>query len=986
MAAIAAVLPDRGQHDVSGQNIARLHRCARFLIRPAIKEVAFLLWRQHGQFRDLVAGSDAQHIANISAFKRDDKMARMSDHRDLCLVRIPAGQAGALLRSGLCIGCILCHGPRTELVCGGRFFIGAEAALQPVTAGVLLVLIGMTQSGRFVGTVAVAAFAGVNGIAAAGAGSRNHGRHTVMGMAFLGDDGDRFCFGVAAITVVGQNAFVRFCGLRCDLCTAEHMGFHIDFGCAAISAPVPMLVIIIVLFSQCGGAVSAHRAVMRLPLVAFHADAVAAAIAAAHVRTADHAQLAAVAERLALLADAAGRTGLGAVPAEGSTVRAQRCTVAAVMAVVTHSIVVPGTLRTGPTVGAEVLHAVLAPGAVRAHDRAVCTVLLAVRANVLAVFAGAAALTVLAAVLAFPALGAELAAYAVPADIAVGAHVCAVPADLSAFLADHRAVTARSAVMAELIHALVTAAAVRAEILRAIRTGQTLRAEVDALIADRHALGAKGDAVLARAARFAVSAIAAEAVGAVVDVGADPIHAVAAQLTVAAPFACTVQTRIAALLADQGALGAHAAVAAVVFDTIIAKVAVRAGALRAAFAGQAPRAEISAIIADRHALGAKGDAVLARAARFAVSAIAAEAVGAVVDVGADPIHAVAAQLTVAAPFACTVQTRIAALLADQGALGAHAAVAAVVFGTIIAKVAVRAGALRAVFAGQAPRAEISAIIADRHALGAKGNTVLARAARFAVSAIAAEAVGAVVDVGADPIHAVAAQLTVAAPFACTVQTRIAALLADQGALGAHAAAGTVSVGAVGADPTVRADIIPAFSAMFTAFRADLRTIRAAFVADADGHAVAAVVAVAAPAIASRAVLAAVTITAHFLAAFLTLLAAGQTDIAAAGAGLSAVADELRAVFAHAAALTGRACAGGAHTALRAELVPAVAAVLGAVRTDIRALGAAIAFEAGDLTVTADVAVAAPAVAVRAVLAASAFFAERIPADATALGT
>ena len=174
--------------------------------------------------------------------------------------------------------------------------------------------------------------------------------------------------------------------------------------------------------------------------------------------------------------------------------------------------------------------------------------------------------------------------------------------------------------------------------------------------------------------------------------------------------------------------------------------------------------------------------------------------------------------------------------------------------------------------------------------------------------------------------------------------------------------------------------------MFTAFRADLRTIRAAFVADADGHAVAAVVAVVAPAIASRAVLAAVTITAHFLAAFLTLLAAGQTDIAAAGAGLSAVADELRTVFAHAAALTGRARAGGAHTALRAELVPAVAAVLGAVRTDIRALGAAIAFEAGDLTVTADVAVAAPAVAVRTVLAASAFFAERIPADATALGT
>ena len=872
MAAIAAVLPDRGQHDVSGQNIACLHRRTRFLIRPAIKEVAFLLWRQHRQFRDLVAGSDAQHIANISAFKRDDKMARMSDHRDLCLVRIPADQAGVLLRSGLCIGCILCHGPRTELVCGGRFFIGAEAALQPVTAGVLLVLIGMTQSGRFVGTVAVAAFAGVNGIAAAGAGSRNHGRHTVMGMAFLGDDGDRFCFGVAAITVVGQNAFVRFCGLRCDLCTAEHMGFHINFGCAAISAPVPMLVIIIVLFSQCGGAVSARRAVMRLPLVAFHADAVAAAIAAAHVRAADHAQLAAVAERLALLADAAGRTGLGAVPAEGSTVRAQRCTVAAVMAVVTHSVVVPGTLRTGPAVGAEVLHAVLAPGAVRAHDRTVCTVLLAVRADVLAVFAGAAALTVLAAVLAFPALGAELAAYAVPADIAVGAHVCAVPADLSAFLADHRAVTARSAVMAELIHALVTAAAVRAEILRAIRTGQTLRAEVDALIADRHALGAKGNTVLARAARFAVSAIAAEAVGAMVDVGADPIHAVAAQLTVAAPFACTVQTRIAAFLADQGALGAHAAVAAVVFDTIIAKVAVRAGALRAAFAGQAPRAKISAIIA------------------------------------------------------------------------------------------------------------------DRHALGAKGNTVLARAARFAVSAIAAEAVGAMVDVGADPIHAVAAHLTVAAPFARAVQTRIAALLADQGTLGAHAAAGTVSVGAVGADPTVRADIIPAFSAMFTAFRADLRTIRAAFVADADGHAVAAVVAVVAPAIASRTVLAAVTITAHFLAAFLTLLAAGQTDIAAAGAGLSAVADELRTVFAHAAALTGRARAGGAHTAPRAELVPAVAAVLGAVRTDIRALGAAIAFEAGDLTVTADVAVAAPAVAVRTVLAASAFFAERIPTDATALGT
>ena len=123
-----------------------------------------------------------------------------------------------------------------------------------------------------------------------------------------------------------------------------------------------------------------------------------------------------------------------------------------------------------------------------------------------------------------------------------------------------------------------------------------------------------------------------------------------------------------------------------------------------------------------------------------------------------------------------------------------------------------------------------------------------------MSAIAAEAVGAVVDVGADPILAVAAQLTVAAPFACSVPTRSAAFLADQGTLGAHAAGGAVDVGAVLADPTVRADIIPAFSAMFTAFRADLRTIRAAFVADADGHAVAAVVAVDAPAVETNRVL------------------------------------------------------------------------------------------------------------------------------------
>lgn len=213
-----------------------------------------------------------------------------------------------------------------------------------------------------------------------------------------------------------------------------------------------------------------------------------------------------------------------------------------------------------------------------------------------------------------------------------------------------------------------------------------------------------------------------------------------------------------------------------------------------------------------------------------------------------------------------------------------------------------------------------------------------------------------VDVGADPIHAVAAQLTVAAPFARAVQTRIAALLADQGALGAHAAAGTVSVGAVGADPTVRTDIIPAFSAMFTAFRADLRTIRAAFVADADGHAVAA------SAIASRAVLAASAFFAELIPVDATALGTCGADIGTLCTASLAETDG-RTVSAD-IAVVAPAVIFHAGEAQAAELAKPFAAVLTAYPAALADLGAVFA---ACPAVSADVSRANTAQAVTAVV-------------------
>lgn len=104
-----------------------------------------------------------------------------------------------------------------------------------------------------------------------------------------------------------------------------------------------------------------------------------------------------------------------------------------------------------------------------------------------------------------------------------------------------------------------------------------------------------------------------------------------------------------------------------------------------------------------------------------MGSLAAEAVGTVVDVGTDPIHAVAAQLTVATPFVGTFQASLAAVLADQGTAGALSTVIAVAARTFFTEAAVRANVVGAVFAGQASRAEINALLADLHALGTENN-------------------------------------------------------------------------------------------------------------------------------------------------------------------------------------------------------------------------------------------------------------------------
>lgn len=233
-----------------------------------------------------------------------------------------------------------------------RFSIGAMLAFQPMTAGILVVSIGMIQRICFIGIVAVTTLAGIGCIVTAGTGRWNYGRYAGMGMAFLRNHRNWFCFGVATITVVGQNSFVSSCGLFCNHCTAKYMGLYIHFGCTTLSAPVPMIVIIIILCTQSGNIMPTYSAIMCLPRFAFYADPVIAAIAVAYRLTAGLAQTAVAAELRAPLTNTASYAGQGTVLTESTTVDTQGHAIVAIIAVFTHPVgaVVAGTaVRTDST-------------------------------------------------------------------------------------------------------------------------------------------------------------------------------------------------------------------------------------------------------------------------------------------------------------------------------------------------------------------------------------------------------------------------------------------------------------------------------------------------------------------------------------------------------------------------------------------------------------------------------------------------------------
>lgn len=499
----------------------------------------------------------------------------MSNNWNLRFVHIPTNQARALLCASFRIACFLCHRPCAVLMGFGRFSIGAMLAFQPMTAGILLISIGMIQRIRFIGTVAVTTLTGIGCIATAGAGRWNYGRYAGMGMAFLRDHRNWFCFGVATITIVGQNSFFSSCGLFCNHCTAKYMGLHIHFGCATLSAPVPMIVIIIILCTQSGNTMPTYSAIMRLPRFTFHADPVIAAIAVAHRLTAGLAQAAVAAELRAPLTDATGRTGQGTVLTDSATVGTQGHAVTAVIAVFTHPV---GAVVAGTAVRAEDIYAVLAPAAVRAHSCTVRTAISAFKADVCTVLAGSTSLAVRTAVLTFAALRTEISACAVQAGIAVGAKVGAVLADIAAEGTHPGTLAAGIANITEPKSAIAVLAfaAVRAYLTALFTYHSADEADDATLVAHAAALSADVGTVGTQAAALTVASVAAEAVGAVVNVGANPLGAVPAVFTVPTPFVSTFQTNLAALLADQCAVATFSTGITESVHTFVAFATVRA--------------------------------------------------------------------------------------------------------------------------------------------------------------------------------------------------------------------------------------------------------------------------------------------------------------------------------------------------------------------------------------------------------------------------
>ena len=248
-------------------------------------------------------------------------------------------------------------------------------------------------------------------------------------------------------------------------------------------------------------------------------------------------------------------------------------------------------------------------------------------------------------------------------------------------------------------------------------------------------------------------------------------------------------------------------------------------------------------------------------------------------------------------------------------------------------------------------------------------------------------------------HTVGAEMAVRANLIPAVEAVLAAVLADGRTGGTAIAADTgrrtgaasVAVVAPGfvvavaalADSAIGAKGVIAVAAMLAAVPADRCAILAAVAADTGRRTGAAFVAVAAPGFVVHALLAAAAVSAEIAIAVLAMLSAFRTHLTALFAGLPTDTDNGTGVTTS-AALTVFIRAVGTHTAIGAEFIPAVAAVLAAGSTDIGAAVAAVAADAGIRTSAALGAVGAPTVALHARLAFHAVFAENIAVCAVAL--
>lgn len=425
-----------------------------------------------------------------------------------------------------------------------------------------------------------------------------------------------------------------------------------------------------------------------------------------------------------------------------------------------------------------------------------------------------------------------------------------------------------------------------------------------------------------------MGSLAAEAVGAVVDIGADPIHAVAAQLAVAAPLVGTFQASLAAVLADQGTVGALSTVIAVAAGTFFTEAAIRAYVVGTVFAGQTARAEINALLADLHALGTENGAGRAGPAfhtpRISSTFVAQPAVR------ADVLR------TAFTKPALVIGTERRAHIAGGVAAGADglrtekaktAALATHIRGAFVADLTVSAEPLHAVLAA-------AAALIVRSAEGRTFRTGFSAIGADPVVTVHATATALAVHIGtlvtaaavrADVFRALRAAMLAFKDGLSAAVTEMA-ILAKVVALRAGAAVRAAQVGAFRTHAAIRASDIPAVTAVFSAVRANIRAVFTALAADTGDHTTPADAAVVASAVVFHAVLAVAAVSTEIAIAVLAVLSAAWAHLAALFAGLPADTDNGAGVTPSAAltirfrAICAAFSAGGAGTGAAQLLV------------------------------------------------------------------